>query len=130
MTFVHRLPLDISARLRNLAERSISGRWPILDCWGEPGATLTGVKVQGVPYDVRDPRAVAYLALELAGGIRIDGVALRVNSRGELLVKFPPRERHRRRRGTAALPINDHARGAIEKAVLEALELQRPPVSC
>lgn len=127
MTSAHRLPLAISARLRNLADRSIAGRWPILDFWGEPGATLTCVKVQGVPYDVRDPRAVAYLALELAGGIRIDGVALRVNSRGELLVKFPPRERRRGGRGTAALPIDDHARGAIERAVLEALELQRPP---
>ncbi|MBK9386552.1 MAG: hypothetical protein IPN34_17200 [Planctomycetes bacterium] len=127
MTLAHRLPLDISAHLRDLTERSIAGRWPILDSWGEPGATLTSVKVQDVPYDVRDPRAVAYLTIELAGGIRIDGMALRVNSRGELLVKFPPRERHHRRRGTAALPINDHARGAIEKAVLEALELQRPP---
>ncbi|MBK9387333.1 MAG: hypothetical protein IPN34_21165 [Planctomycetes bacterium] len=125
MTLVHRLPLAISARLRTLAERSIAGRWPILDVWAEPAMTLIGVEVKRVPHGNRDPRAVAYLALELAGGIRIDGVALRVNARGELTVCFPSRDQFRTSRAPTAFPIDNHARAAIEKAVLEALELHQ-----
>lgn len=68
---------------------------------------------------------LGWIAITIAGAIRIDGVAVRRTRDGRLTLSFPVRHDARGRQHAIVRPIDDAARRAIEAQVFAAMNLQQ-----
>ena len=73
----------------------------------------------------REQGLVGRLTLDVGGLLVVNHVALRRTRDGRLALSFPAPTDRRGRRRSDVRPLDDRARRAIERAVLDALSLPR-----
>ena len=54
------------------------------------------------------------------GGLRLDGLAVRLTERGDILVTFPSKPKYRGRRQYIVWPLDEQTRDRFQTAVLKA----------
>ena len=86
---------------------------------------ITILSFATAPARDRERGLLGWLSFGVDGLLVLDGVALRRTRTGRLTLSFPAPTDRRGRRRALVRPLDDRARRAIERAVLEALSLPR-----
>lgn len=94
--------------------------------WTRPGPQISDLRFTPAPRDDQARGLLGWVSLVLDGGLCIDGIALRRTRDGRRALSFPVRHDRSGRQHSLIRPVNAAARRAIEAAVFEALDLDRP----
>lgn len=82
---------------------------------------LSGIRFTAASSRDRETGIVGWLSGQVAGGLRVDGIALRRTLDGRLTLSFPERTDAQGRRHPLIRPVDDAARRRFEASVFEAL---------
>jgi DNA-binding cell septation regulator SpoVG len=106
-----------SASLPQLHPHTVRGSWRIT------GASAAITELSVSPASERDSGTglLAFIAIELDGVIRIDGLTLRRIQGGRMSLSFPSRTSRRGDRHPLVRPRDRAARAAIERTIFDAL---------
>jgi len=88
-----------------------------------PLAPIGRVSFTAAPPSELRSGLVGFVCCDLAGLVRLDGIAVRRTLGGELRLSFPSRRDRAGREHHVVRPLDSEAREAIETSVFEALRL-------
>jgi DNA-binding cell septation regulator SpoVG len=86
---------------------------------------MTSISITPASERDADTGLLAFIALELDGLVRVDGVALRLTEDGRLALSFPTRTSRRGTKHALLRPVNSAARAAIERTIFGALGIRQ-----
>ncbi len=84
---------------------------------------ISGVKLTPAPATERSAGLLGWISCTVGEALRLDGLALRRTREGVLTIAFPCRKDGAGRKHYVVRPLDDEARKAIERQVLEQLEV-------
>lgn len=88
---------------------------------------LSGLRFTPAPPDNADCGLLGFVSFILADAVVLDCVAIRRTRDGRVVLSFPLKHDQAGRQHSLVRPVNDAARQAITRAVVEALQLREGP---
>jgi DNA-binding cell septation regulator SpoVG len=85
---------------------------------------VSAVRVKWAPENVRRSGLLAWLEVVLDDVLELDGLALRRTTSGDLSVTYPTRRDGAGREHTLVRPLGEAMRRAIERQVVEMIDLE------